>query len=262
MIQIKQTSHEGTQSLIRAFHVFEVLCKAQKHLKIQEITKETGLNKSTIFRILATLRKLGYVDQDEKSEAYYVTMKVLTLSNSLLSGMEIRTIAQPIIQELVAQAHHAVHLSIRDMDQVVIIDKMETNAHIRVVSHIGRRSYMYSTGTGKVFLSLLSEPELTAYFDRTELQSLTPYTNTNKAQLREILKEIRAQGFAIDKQENALGISCIAAPIFDYSGKNIAALSITGPTAEIEGDLERLKNLVCPAVQKISNILGYTTHAK
>lgn len=257
MSQTRQIFPVGTHSVIRAFYIFEKLCESQKGKRIRELSQETGLNKSTIFRILTTLRNLGYIDQNEENGVYYATMKILALSSGLLSGMEIRSLALPAMQKLVAQTKQAVHLSVRDADKVVIIEKIETDAYIRVVSHVGRRSNMYSTGTGKIFLAFLPEKELNTYFERTQLNSLTPHTLCNTLRLLEELKEIREQGYAVDRQENALGISCIAVSIFDYSGKNVAAISLTGTTTEIEPAVHTLKSFVCEAGESISRSLGY-----
>lgn len=247
---------EGTRAIIRAFQVFERLCASTKGKRISELTQETGLNKATIFRILATLQSLGYAERGQENECYLATLKILSLSNGLISGMELRTLAIPSLQKLVAEARQAVHFSVRDADETVIIEKMETDAYFRVVSHVGRRSNLYSTGTGKVFLAMLKEEELNAYFERVPLHSLTPHTICNRLRLLDELQAIRQAGYAVDRQENSLGVSCIAAPVFNFAEANVAAISVTGSTAEIEADESRLSVLVRQAAASISRALG------
>lgn len=257
MSQQGQTPPEGTRAVIRAFQVFECLCASAKGKRISELSQETGLNKATIFRILSTLRAMDYAERTQDNECYRATMKILSISNGLLSSMELRTLAIPAIQKLVDCARQAVHLSMRDGDDTVIVEKMETDAYFRVVSHVGRRSRMYSTGTGKVLLAMLDEDDLNAYFERTQLLSVTPNTICNRLRLQEELLQIRSKGYGVDRQENALGISCIAAPIFNFAGDNVAAISVTGATQEIEPLEATLAGFVKEAAAAISKAMGH-----
>lgn len=253
----EKTAPEGTRSVIRAFQVLEHLCAAGKGVRLTELGRTLNLNKATVFRICSTLSALGYVEKAPDSEYYRPTMKILSVSNGLLGTMELRTLATPYIQELATQTGHAVHLSIRDADATVIVEKVETQSCFRVAFHVGRRSSLYSTGTGKVFLALMSDAERNAYFERAPLESITSHTICNRLQLVEELAAIRVRGYALDRQENTSGVNCVAAPIRDFTDKNVAAVSVTGPTADIEEATERLIPLVRKTAADISRAMGY-----
>lgn len=252
-----QAAPEGTRAIIRAFQIIEQLCHTRKDKRINELATETSLNKATVYRILQTLRSLGYVEQREDNDSYYATMKILSVSNELLGGMQLRTLARPAIEKLVDQAKQSAHLSIMDAGSVVIVEKIETDASFRVVSHIGRRSSSHSTSTGKVLLSLMEQEELERFIEKYPLESHTPHTICNKLRLFEELATIRQRGYAVDRQENSIGVSCIAAPIFDYTGLPVAAVSVTGATLEIEKAEETLSTYVCTAAASISRAMGF-----
>lgn len=258
MTQLEEnTAPEGTRAVIRAFQTLECLCMAGKGVRIMELSQKLQLNKATIFRILSTLSSLGYVEKAHDSECYRPTMKILSVSNNLLGSIELRTLAAPHIQALAREAGQAVHLSVRDADSTVIVEKVEAQSSFRVAFHVGRRSNLYSTGTGKVFLAMQDKAELEAYLTRVPLESLTAHTICNRLRLLEELEAIRANGYALDRQENSLGVSCVAAPIWDFSGKNVAAISVTGGTTEIETATEHLIPFVKSAALGISRTLGF-----
>jgi IclR family KDG regulon transcriptional repressor len=244
-------------SIEKGIRVLEYICLSSEDLSVTELSRAMGINKTTIYRILQTFIKTGFLEQDRKTERYRPTMKILTLSNRVLNRMEIRSLANRYLKELAGEINESVHLALMDGYETVIIDKVESSDEMGIKFHIGRRSPLYSTGTGKVFLASLPEEDLKKYFAISKFVQYTPTTYVDPAKLREEIVKIRECGYALDHQENNIGISCVAAPICDYSGKVIAAMSATGPSFRIDSNTGLLRTKVVETAQVISKRLGH-----
>lgn len=245
------------QSVDKALRVFEHVCRAEKDVRVVDISRALSINKATVFRLLRTFVENGYMEQDQETDRYRPTMKILSLGNHVMNKMEIRSLAAEIIKELSEESGESVHLSIKDGKYAVIIDKVESSTGNKVSFHIGRRSDLYSTGTGKVLLAHMPHNEVEAYLESTPLQAHTPMTIVDPAVLKRQLDEIRNQGFSVDRQENNTGISCVAAPVRNYSGEVMASVSVTGPSARIEHDIPRFSKLILDYSAQLSFRLGY-----
>jgi DNA-binding IclR family transcriptional regulator len=238
--------------------VLEHLCFLSEEVGVTELSKEMRINKTTIYRILQTFVKTGFVTQDIKTERYRPTMKILTLGNRVLNRLEIRSMANHDLKELAIEINESVHLAIMDGYETVIIDKVEANDEMSIKFHIGRRSPLYSTGTGKVFLAAFEKKDLEKYFLTAKFVQYTPMTKVDPVSLNNAIVKVREAGYSLDNQENNVGISCVAAPIFDFSGKVVAAMSATGPSFRIESRSDLLWPKVVSTAQKISKKLGFT----
>jgi DNA-binding IclR family transcriptional regulator len=245
------------QSVDKALRVFEFVCRAAKDARVVDIAKALDINKATVFRLLRTFVETGYMEQDPDTDRYRPTMKILSLGNSVMNKMEIRGLALGIIKELSEKSGESVHLSIKDGTMAVIIDKVEARTGTKVSFHIGRRSDLYSTGTGKVFLAHLPLNRLEDYLAETPLDAHTPMTIVDRTVLKRQLDEIRESGFSVDRQENNTGISCVAAPVRNYSDEVVASVSLTGPSVRIEHNIPRLSELILDYSSRISRKLGY-----
>ncbi|MDR1946922.1 MAG: IclR family transcriptional regulator [Desulfovibrio sp.] len=255
--RMKNNASEGTRAVIRAFQILECLTHEIKGLRITDLTRLTGLHKATVFRMLNTLIGMGYVTKSPESDYYKPTLKILSVSNRLLSRYELRSIAAADIQRLADDSGQAVHLSVPDADETVIVEKVEVHSPFRLAFHIGRRAAMYSTGTGKVFLAHMPQDELEAYMARVPLEPLTPSTVRDREQLTRELAKVRRVGYAVDQEEATPGVGCVAAPIMDFSGRVAAAVSVTGAVAAIVGSVAQITPLVTATAENISHKLGY-----
>jgi IclR family acetate operon transcriptional repressor len=245
------------QSVEKALAVFECLCQSDSPMRIAELSRRLGMNKTTVFRILQTFKNLGYLDQEKDTDRYMPTLKIAACSNMVLNRVELRAIARDVLRDLALAVEESVHLSMRDHDEVVIIDKVEGRNATRISFHIGRRSPMYVTGTGKVLLSDLEVNDLQGYLARTAFTPRTPNSITTAGALRAELAWIREHGFAYDRAENDPEVACVAAPIRDYSGRVVAAMSIAGVAARIAEVRATLAPQIVRAEAVISSRMGY-----
>lgn len=245
------------KSVERALLLLEAVSEHPNGVAITELAQEVGMVKSTVHRLLSTMSKRGYIEQDLQSGKYKLGYTVLDLGMRLLSSIDLRREAAPYLQALANHANEVVHLALLDKGEVVYIEKVESKNTIRMVSRVGKRVPVHATGLGKVILAFLPREETVQIIERYGLPRLTEFTITNRDFLLASLEETKSSGFAVDVEENELGICCVAAPILEQGGRVIAACSVSGPS--IRMDIHRLRALfplVKETGQKISERLG------
>ncbi|WP_161955070.1 IclR family transcriptional regulator [Moorella sp. Hama-1] len=248
------------QSLEKGLKVLEALAAAGGGVGLSELSRRLGLNKSTVYRLLTTLKAYGYVDQEAVTERYTLGLKVLDISSSLLDRLDVRAVAHPYLKELAATSQEAAHMVIRDGGEAVYVDKVEGNRTIRMYSQIGRRVALHSTAVGKAMLAFLSQEEVKEIITGRGVPRFTARTIITMAALEAELARVRERGYAIDDSENEEGIRCVGAPIFDHRGRVVAVVSISGPTLHVTPErLPELGRLVRQAGREISRHLGYKT---
>ena len=212
--------------------------------------------KSTTHRYLATLLELNLAERND-TDRFRLGTKVIELAGSFLASSDIRKESEPILEEMAKKTGETVHLAVPSGSEVVYIAKVESRHTLGMFSHIGTRLPMHCTALGKSILAF-SRPDLIQTVLSEPLQSRTPNTITSNEALREELVLIRSQGFAVDNEENEVGICCVGAPILNYTGKAIAAMSISGPSDRM--DKERciqLGPVLQEAVLNISKRKGF-----
>ncbi|SET66568.1 transcriptional regulator, IclR family [Natronincola peptidivorans] len=246
------------QSVDRALSILETLSDYEEGTGIKEISDKIDLHKSTVHRLLLTLIKKGYVEQNADTNKYRLTLKLFELGNKQIEKMDILSIAKPYLKQLMEAANEVVHLVVREGSEIIYIDKVESENKIRMHSRIGTRSPMYCTSVGKAIMAHLSEKEVEKIWEASDIKRLTEYTITDLDTMKNTLEEIRQQGYALDEEENELGIRCIGAPIFDHKGEVCGAISISGPTIRVTKEsILTFKEYIVDYSKKISNGLGY-----
>ncbi len=250
------------QSIERVSQILDLLGQNPQGISLKDLSSKVNLPKGTTHRLLSSLAYLGYVRQDEKTRNYLLGFKLVELGNILLNQLDLRKEAEPFLKELAERTKETIHMVILDHDEVVYIEKVEGDHNpsgLKMASRIGLRNPAHSSAVGKVLLSHLSEEALNEFFKKNVLQKRTENTITDVTRLKDHLKIVRNQGFAIDDEENEKGVRCIGAPIFDRSGHPVAAISISGPAFRITKKLaqEVLKKEVMETALKISQRLGY-----
>ena len=249
----------GVQSIARIFSIIEVLAAHPKGASLQEISKQSGLAKSTAHRLLASLITLGYAVQDSFSTHYRLTFKMFELSSGIVNDMDILSVAKPHLEKLARHAGAAVHLVIQDGVDIVYLYKAEaTTDSTRMSSRVGMRSPMYCTGVGKAILATQSYCEAERVWRKSTLKKLTGNTITEFEPFIEQLKQIRMRGYAIDDEENELGIRCVALSLPAMTGRAEAAFSISGLAPLMDADrVAQLAQMCLEAKQAILHDLGW-----
>ncbi|MCL4426285.1 MAG: IclR family transcriptional regulator [Firmicutes bacterium] len=252
-------SRGGTvQSIDRALDILEVLAREGQPMRLTDLSLRLGQHKSTVHRLLATLERRQYVEQQRDTGRYALGLRVFELGARVFNKMELRLEVNPFLKELVERTSEAAHLVIRDAWEAVYIDKIESPHSIRMFSEIGKRTPLYCTSMGKVLLAGLSDDELERYLFGVKLVRYTPNTITDTAELRRHLHQVRLNGYAIDDAEHEENVRCLGAPIRNYMGRVVGAISLAGPNMRITRErTAELAKILKEVTARISARLGF-----
>jgi IclR family KDG regulon transcriptional repressor len=247
-----------TQSLIRAVAILDCFHANQPELGVREIARQLDLPHSTVGRLVATMHSLGVLGQNPTTRRYMLGPKVLAWGTIFTSGLDIRDKARPALEELHRATRETVNLYLLDGNERVCLDLIESPQRVRVVVRRGERMPLHAGSSGKAILAFMS-PDLVKPILSKPLERMTPNTITNRRTLLKELESIRARGYATSHGErfgDALGL---AAPIFDASGKVVAALNVAGPNMRFtDAEAEKYAPQVVQLAAQISQALGYT----
>ena len=249
---------KGVQTLDRALDIIELLSIEREGIGVTEIGQKLGLHKSTVHRLLNALAERGYIEKDPKYSSYKIGVKFIEISSLYLNKIELKTEALPYMRRLAEIVGQPVHLAILDGGEAVYIEKVEALNSIRMYSQIGRRVPVYCSAIGKVLLAGLKDKECSDIIRQLAYSKFTDKTIETGEGLYEDIKNTRTRGWAIDDEEHEAGIRCIAAPVHDYTGKVIAAVSVSGDNRIITSQRDdELSSLVIETAQYISKRMGH-----
>jgi DNA-binding IclR family transcriptional regulator len=220
----------GDAPSLRALVILEALGDSPSGLTLTEVADLTNINKTTAYRFLQDLLRHHYIRRDDPSKRYFLGYRVLGLSVALLDDLDIRQVARPHLEKLVAELKETVHLVQLDGTEAVYIDKVDCPQPIMLKSKVGKRRPVHCTGVGKVLLAFAPDTFLDQVIRISGLARHTSTTITDPTALRQEMARIRERGYALDNSEHREGITCVAGPVFDVHGKVAAAVSIAGPT--------------------------------
>jgi len=246
------------QVLERSLGILELLCSDGPELSLIELSERLRLHKSTTHRLVGALEQHRFVEKSSNNGKYRLGLKLFELGSKAIAQLDWRERARRFLQRLAFETGETAHLCILDDGEVLYLEKVEAPRTIRVPSIVGRRYPAHCGAAGKTLLAFQPEEEIEELIKRRGLKAYTRNTLTTPAQLREGLRLVREQGYAIDNEEFEEGLECIGAPIRDYSGKVVAAISIAGPAFRITEDkLPVLARSVIEAAKELSDDLGY-----
>lgn len=249
---VKNPDKGGVQSVARIFELIEVLAAHPAGASLQRLAEDAHLAKSTTHRLLGSLVSLGYAAQDGETGKYRLTLKMFEISSGIVNSMDVMSVAKVHLERLAQRTGEVVHLVIRDAQDIVYIYKTESGP-MRMSSRVGLRSPLYCTGVGKAILATLTEEEVEDVWRHSNPQKLTGRTVTDLPALCAQLNEVRACGYAIDDEENELGIRCVALAIPGPGGKADSAFSISGLAPYMTP--ERIRRIAALALETRADIL-------
>ncbi len=234
--------------------LLDAVARYPKPVSLKVLAAETGLHPSTAFRILASMDYHGFVERDVAGR-YGLGRKLLRLGSRMVSAIDLRAEARPIMEELRDRLGESVNLTVREGDEVVYVEKVTPNRMMVVQQYIGSRAPLHVTAVGKMMLAAEGDDECRSYARRTNLPAYTRKSINSLQELLDEARRIRGRGYAMDNEEAEMGVGCIGTLIYDTSGNVVAGLSISAPA-------ERRKDewipLVVDAGRRISERLGHT----
>jgi len=246
------------QSIERVFDILELLSKEQNGLQLTEIGRRLDLHKSTVYRLLAVLRKRGYIEKSESTNRYRIGAGFIELSSMYLNNVELKTEAAPYLRKLSQMTKETVFLAMIQDTEVVYLDKFEQFSSLRKYSVIGQRRPIYCTSLGKAMIMHRSEEEIVKLFEGVVFERFTEKTIRDVPALLVELEKCRARGWTMDDEEYEPGVQCIGAPLLDYRGTAIAAISVVWSMYNSKVNPEELAGYVVDIASSISKRLGYS----
>jgi DNA-binding IclR family transcriptional regulator len=247
----------SVQSLDRAFDILELLAREQQPLALSDISRDLDLHKSTVYRLLDSLKKRGYIEKSDTTNLYRLGVGFIELSSHYLNKVEIKTEAEPFLRQLSQILERTVYLAIMQDNEVAYVDKYEQFDSLRKYSIIGQRRPLYCTSLGKALLFSRTDAEIREVFKDIKLKRYTDNTITKITDLIAEIERSRKRGFSRDNQEMAEGEQCIGAPIYDYRNEVIAAISVAWNGEFTSVDEKKAASLTTKTAREISVRLGY-----
>ena len=246
------------QSLDRGLILLEALSDEGRDVSLSDLATRFAWDKSTTFRLLATLIHRGYVDQDAETNKYRLGLRILKLSGALNRRLDIKRCASPFIEELALMSRETAHLAVLDGGEAVILNQRDSSEKIRVNSYVGMREPAHCTALGKVLLAYLPDMQLERLIEERGLPAYTERTITSQKALTAHLSKVREQGYAFDDEEHDIGMRCVASPVRNSEEMVVAAAGISGPAQRIMWeDVNRYVDIVKEIADKISRNIGY-----
>ncbi len=218
----------STTSVGKALHLLDSFRNAGPTLGVTELARRAGVPKSTAFRLLAYLEQGGYVERAGTN--YRLAWRLFELGNRVqhCRPRGLRDVAVPHMSDLHARTNHTVHLAVLEGNDIIYLEKIHGKGSVRTPTNVGARVPATCTGLGKSMLAL-SERQIVQQVLQEGLPRRTPYSITDPNRLASELATVRESGVAIDREEAALGLSCVAAPIM-VKGRMIGAVSLSLPS--------------------------------
>lgn len=248
-----------SQTVERALTILGLFDAHQPRLRATDVARKLDVSPSTASRLLFSLETMGFIERDPQTGQFGLGLALCTLASRALNGNELYRMAVGDLAAAAVEFDMAVNLSILRDDQVFYVAVVEPPASMTPISLIGERGYLHSTAMGSVLIGGLPAAERRALLQRIPYPRLTPNTIIDPVTMESKVDEVLARGYALDREEGALGRACVAAGIRDESGSVIAACSVNGPMTLM--DLDRrgadLGARMIEITERISRKLGY-----
>jgi DNA-binding IclR family transcriptional regulator len=249
------------QTVVKAFSVLETLVRASKPQRLTELANVLSMTKPNVFRLLATLSHLGFVQQDGDTHLYRPTLKLYELGTILVRRVDLLEVAHPILRRLAVQADESTQLAVFDSGYVVYVDKVDSPQPLKAMRSLGSRVPATCVSTGKAMLAWMPEEAIRA--SMKNVKKFTPITKDKRRDVDRDLEEVRRLGYAVNRGEWREGVCGIGAPIRDRIGNVIAAIGVWGGELNILGvRREKLAELVVAAADEVSREMGYLKPAR
>lgn len=247
------------KSLVKALRILELLAEGgQPTYTLTELSRGLRLHVSTVHRLLVNLVRQGFVDSDPATGGYRLGFRVLRMGLKVLDQLDFRRVADPLLRQLNRQTEESVHLAILQGDRAISIEKFGNPQPMGLTAPLGGVLPLHCSGVGKALLAFQPDDRAMTFAETAGLERYTPHTITSSAQLRKELAHIRQEGYSVDNEEAVEGLRCVAAPIFDHTGRVIAAFSVAGPATRVtSARVAALSKLVKETSRQISYRLGY-----
>jgi len=254
----KPAAGTSVKALEKSLFVLEILADSAGEVDLSTLTKRTHIPKSTLLRLLNTLKKHNFVLQDPQSRRFCLGWALIYLGKAAEKSFDLLNIVHPYLEDLASQTGETASLVLLDGDHAVYVDQVSSPSIIRGNPPIGTPLQLHCTASGKVLLSAFTTESFESFIRRTKLIRKTEKSIVDPLMLQEDIRRIRKQGYAFDDEETEIGGRCAAAPVYIKEGKMVASISVVGPSTRIrQSDLASLAGIVKRVADQASAALGF-----
>lgn len=245
------------QSLDRAMRILSLIAE-RKSMGVTELAQVLEVDKSTVSRLLDTMRTHDMVQVDKVTAKYRLGFRILHLSESLKTNLNIIELARPSILKLSQRLNESVHLCAFNNNCVYVVDQVRSNRVYSLAATVGMVEPIHSSSVGKCILAYRSPETIRSLLKHYEFTRYTEHTITDPDALMRHLDQIRRQGYAIDDEEMAIGVRCIAVPVFNYKNAAEYSIGISGPKNSVRPSImEEIILEMMAAARDISRNIGW-----
>ncbi|MEA4869141.1 Transcriptional regulator KdgR [bioreactor metagenome] len=252
------SSGSHVQVLDRALDLIELLATSENGMSLAEMSAATNLPKSTIHRILASYASRHYIEKDPDTSTYFLGHKFVEIASLYLNKIVLKTEAAPIMHQMASMFGAISYLGVLENTEVVYLERAEQFNSLRLYTQIGKREPLYCTALGKILMAALPEPEFVHIAKQLSYEPYTPNSVRSFEAFKNEVRFAREHGYALDVEEHTVGSSCLAVPIYDYSRKVMAAMSISGRGLFDNFAVDYIYEQMKQASMELSKRMGYT----
>lgn len=249
----RQKSDYAVHSVENALDLLDAICDEGGEARVSQLSKRLGMSKTSVFRLLATFERRGFVERSDDSVKYRLGMSACEMGQKIIARMGVLRKARPTMDRLARQCNESVYFVVRRNDYVLMLDLVDTTQQVKIMPLVGLRFPLTSTAAGRIFLSF--ESDAGSGRKRSDARGATVLTAIEREAIRNL-------GFCIEAQGFGDGVTCVAVPLLNGKGEATAALAILGPTFRMSP--ERIDNDLLPqlldAGMTISAGLGHLNH--
>ncbi|MEW9805590.1 IclR family transcriptional regulator [Mesorhizobium sp. ZMM04-5] len=257
MAEKKASRDENLKSLSKVAAILDCFSTTHRAMSLADICKHTGYPRSTTHRLLASMREVGFLDQDRERERYRLGIKLFAYGNVMLANMDLHREARPYVEALGRMTGLSVHLAVFGGERAVVIHRAEPAPGGLTPLNLLENAPVHCTSIGKAILAFQPESVVERVIE-AGLARYTDSTITDGEQLRLELQKVRDRGYALDNGEHQPGLRCVGAPIRDQFGRVFASISATASSMQFPADREAsVAAIVIHHAGQISSHLGY-----
>jgi IclR family acetate operon transcriptional repressor len=245
------------QSLSRALWLMNALAECPQGLSLSEVAHRVQLPTSTAHRLLTTLQNERYVRFESERSAWLIGVQAFQVGSTFVRSRDIVAMARPYMRRLMEESGETVNLAMSDNTDVIYLAQVECHKMMRAIAGPGGRAHMHCSGVGKALLAYAPSHVVEDLASRSGLPRETPKTISDLQALQQDLVKIKKLGYAVDDEENAVGLRCVASIIFDEHAEPLAGLSVSGPAARMtDARIPVLGGLVSMIAGEITREVG------
>lgn len=245
-------------ALERGLAILELIARSRNGLTFSQVSRSLDFPKSSIHCLLVTFERLGYLLRLESSGRFVAGLNLLRIATAASHGITLRQKAGPLLSELAQRTGLTVHMALLENNEALLIAKVEPSGTRPVATWVGKRIDYHCTSLGKALIAWMSDEEIYRLVKERNMLRHNENTISTLARLKEDLMRTRRLGYAVDDEEEEIGIRCVGAPVSSGSAKAEAAVSVSGTVDQIRTeDIPSMGALVQDVASEMSRRLGW-----